>query len=65
MIPRIIVGLFVKLKLMQKIKKSSGGAKHSYFLRPLWRIWRIIRNTMTGRYKEIANDNSLKEKYSK
>ena len=32
--------------------------------RPLWRIWRIIRNTVTGRYKEIANDDSLKEKYS-
>ena len=33
--------------------------------RPLWRIWRIIRNTATGRYKQIANDDSLKEKYSK
>lgn len=33
--------------------------------RPLWRIWRIIRNTVTGKYKQIANDNSIKEKYSK
>ena len=33
--------------------------------RPLWRIWRIICNTVNGRYKQIANDDSLKEKYSK
>ena len=33
--------------------------------RPLWRIWRIIRNTATGRYKKIASDDSLKEKYNK
>ena len=31
--------------------------------RPLWRIWRIIRNTITGRYKEIANNKELKKKY--
>lgn len=31
--------------------------------RPLWRIWRIIRNTIEGTYKEIASDDSLKEMF--
>lgn len=35
------------------------------WLCPLWRIWRIIRNTITGRYKEIASDEKLKRKYEK
>jgi hypothetical protein len=30
---------------------------------PLWRIWRIIRNTITKRYDEIAKDKTLQKKY--
>ena len=52
------------------IKNFFKLYKDGFFIRfiwwrPLWRIWRIIRNTITGRYKEIASDDSLKEKYNK
>lgn len=42
---------------------KDGFLLNHLWMRPLWRIWRIIRNTVTKRYDEIVKDETLQKEY--
>lgn len=42
---------------------KDGFLFNHLWTRPIWRIWRIIRNTVTKRYDEIVKDETLQKEY--